>query len=169
MPTHVCSQPHRSHITQATMRSWVKALRLLLNLHSSAKMMLMWVLKNTHICFVLNKFLVKGRVFLIIFLQGLLLFADVDGKQFPVTRSPEGNNFQVSWTSKTLVKSGRGYKVRWVLCYNYGNFLSVLTVKIYSETDFLMKRVTPTWEKQSEVHRIQMQLKSCFKLNFNIQ
>ncbi|XP_002130973.2 translocon-associated protein subunit delta-like [Ciona intestinalis] len=32
--------------------------------------------------------------------QDLKLYADVNGVQYPVTKSPEGNNYQVSWTAK---------------------------------------------------------------------
>nr|CAB3266614.1 translocon-associated protein subunit delta-like [Phallusia mammillata] len=51
----------------------------------------------------------------------LLLFADVEGTQIPVTKSPEGNNFQVSWTSSSLVQARKMYKVRFFDEEGYSN------------------------------------------------
>jgi len=42
-----------------------------------------------------------------------MLFADVDGKQIPVTRSTEGNNYQVSWTVDPAIKASKKYHVRY--------------------------------------------------------
>uniref|UniRef100_H2YKG8 Translocon-associated protein subunit delta n=1 Tax=Ciona savignyi TaxID=51511 RepID=H2YKG8_CIOSA len=44
--------------------------------------------------------------------QDLMLYADVDGVQYPVTKSPEGNNYQVSWTAKNKKSPAKLYKVK---------------------------------------------------------